>query len=319
MAPEHATRCYERENNVLEMRHILRGGCWAGPDVHTMDRITLPATSSLINVPICITPGSLPPLSMCTEDVLHLFHWSVRSILAQQGMNIEGIQMDTTPGDWLAFTKKQRPLTAHALIQNLSFRPIDIPAGTGIFRFFSDASITKRLEGRSLMSAIQTLDIQIEGLVLQKGSIEPPFFWIYAPNKPIAQSYIIGIRIPLNPEWHHYFPPSDAPTGILVDSESFIDTRPRIAALLTPVPDNIDRDIFWLGQTPPVHLTQKVAGILSKRPSNNSQPTGLHTSSRYIEPLRTQFPIVVEICGPSRPNLRPTHVSMYFVQAHTAL
>lgn len=276
-------------------------------DIATTKDITLPPTRDYDSGPFGLS-HTLVPITLNKQHFPNLdyppdllIEPSTRSRAAQIGIHVEHINF---PGDsggqvppevWQKISNGES-VVAQAYVINYAPHPIQIPAGTSLFRNFCRIS-GARLEEDSLIKALQDGRIRIDGTQGED--------WEWCLWKNYQR--IIGIHMKLDPEKRWYFPESDEPIRFPAGP----NFRATIEAMMEPMPGTIDRKIFWVGQTKTaLHLSKGIDAVVSDgaqigHPAFDPDPEmlGLHTRSPLLDGGRTDWPIKVEEVGiPSSTN-----------------
>lgn len=295
----------------------VEGKFWKGPDVVTAEDVTIYRHT---NIPIIITPKSLPPLHGLSPEALNgVVRASVRSRYAQLGIDLHddiGGQIaqqivrdnyQTVDGD----IKEQFP--AWAFTFNRCSRPIFIPKGVHLFRFFYEFA-QPMVRGKNLISLVNSEEVKVDGAY---GS---DWMWLY--NRiGSGEDNIIGMQIRIKDEGRRWIPPDPDNKPIVLDlayDSTGYDYRKRTDAMLEHIPYD-DREKLWIGETVSVNLGRRIDAILDKiavRDSNKFEieTLGLQTNSMLIEGGRTDWPIRVEVLSATTPEVIPNFVHLHFVK-----
>jgi hypothetical protein len=293
----------------------VEGKFWKGPDIVTAGDVTIYRHT---NIPIIITPESLPSLYRCQPEALRYTRTSVRSRYAQLGIDLHD-DIGGQIAQWIVENNKQtsdgriqEQFEARALTFNRCARPIFIPEGTHLFRFFYEHA-QPALRGKNLISLVNSGEIKVDG---EYGS---DWMWSYNRNGS-GEDNIIGINVCIKSEGRKWIPPGDNKPIVLdlaYDATGY-DYRKRIDVILEPIPyDNKEK--LWIGETVPVNLGGRIEAILSKIVVRDTskfeiETLGLQTNSMLIEGGKTDWPIRVEVLSATTPEVIPNFAHLHFVK-----
>lgn len=298
-----------------QLSHNVEGKFWKGPDLVT----TVPVTIyDHAHVPFLVTPQSLPPLRGLPPEALRYVHASVRSRYAQTGLDVYEAatqqvaraimdnRMQNIYGDIT------REAEVDILIFNHCARPIHLPEGSEVFRFYYELA-RPAIYGEELVQMVQDREIQIEG------KYGADWVWAHSDPRLGGRRDIAGIYVRIKDEDRRWIPPHPEDEPIVVDQESRLhDFRDKIGQLLEPIPGD-DRQILWIGETIPVTLDASVEAILDKAVIQDIHKItlknfGVQINSRLIDGERTNWEIRVEVLSPTSRLLIPNFVLLYFIR-----
>ena len=291
----------------------VEGKFWKGPDIVTSQDVTVYRHT---NVPIIITPDSVPPLFGLPPEALSYAKTSVRSRYAQAGIDLHD-DIGGQIAQWIVENHKQtldggihEQFETRAFVFNRCARPIFIQKGTKLFRFFYEFSKSSP-RGKDLISLVESGEIKIDG---KYGSD-----WMWSYNQiGSGEENIVGISIRIKSEGRKWIPPHPDNQPIIVGEEEG-NYRKKIDTLLVPVPQD-KREKLWIGETVSVSLGKSLEAILDKavlkNPKNITLETlGLQTNSRLIDGGKTKWPIRVEVLSSTTPEDMPNFVYLHFIKS----
>lgn len=303
----------ERFGLIDQLSLNVEGKFWKGPDLVT----TKPATVyDHAVVPFLVTPKSLPSLRGLPPEALHYVRESVRSRYAQVGIDVYEAatqqvahcimdnRMQNQYGD---ITKEAE---VGILVFNHCARPIHLPEGSEVFRFYYDLA-RPAIFGQELLRMVS------EGKIDVEGEYGVDWAWSHSDSILGRERDITGIYVRIKDEGRRWIPPHPENEPIVVDESIYIhDFRDKIGQLLEPIPGD-DRQILWIGETIPVTLDQSVEAILDKAVIQDIRKAtldnfGVQINSRLIDGGRTNWGIRVEVLSPTSKEKIPHYVHLYF-------
>lgn len=294
----------------------VEGKFWKGPDIVTAEDVTI---NSVTNVPIIITPESLPSLEGLPPEALNgVVRASLRSRYAQLGIDLHD-DIGGQIAQWITRNSYQttsgaikEQFEARALTYNRGTRLIFIPKGSHLFRFFYEFA-QPMIRGKNLTSLVDSGEIKVDGTY---GSD-----WMWHNQTGSGEDNIMGIDIRIKSEGRRWIPPNPDNKPIILDlayDSTEYDYRKRIDTMLEPIPDD-NREKLWIGETVPVNLGRRIEAILDKivvRDNNKFEieTLGLQTNSHLIDGGKTHWPIRVEVLSATTPGVIPNYVNLHFVK-----
>lgn len=270
---------------------IARGvedGMWKGADIKTAAPVLIPAEGSEL-VPFFLKNGNLPLL-----PGLDGVYPSVRSRFAQLGLNINKRAIPS------GFSVTEVVMT------NYGARAVAIGADVGVFRLFS-YSRERLLRGSDLIGLVDRKNIKIEG---QEG-IE----WEWQRDN---DGIPIGMYAVIRPDSMRYIPSDPNLTPVAVE-ESIHDYRAAIDVYLQPAP-RTNQSIFWIAETPKLTLPSLIDAVLDRivvvfDSTGKAVATKCRQiNSRLIDGGKTNWPLRVEILGPTTSVDPLAYVGLSFIQ-----
>jgi hypothetical protein len=291
----------------------VEGKFWKGPDIVTASDVTIYRHT---NIPIVITPNSLPPLHGLPPEALNgVVRASVRSRYAQLGIDLHD-DIGGQIAQWIVENGYQtmsgcieQEFEARAFAFNRCARPIFIPKGSHLFRFFYEFA-RPAVRGKDLISLIKSEEIKIDG--------KQDYDWMWSYNRiGSGEENIIGINIRIKSEGRKWISPHPTNEPIIIKEQEG-DYREEIDELLVPIPQDKNEKL-WIGETTPVSLGQSIEAILGRVVVRDSaifeiETLGLQTSSRLIDGGKTNWPIRVEVLSATTPEVIPNYVHLHFVK-----
>lgn len=293
----------------------VEGKFWKGADIVTAEDVTVYRHT---NVPIVITPDSVPPLFGLPPEALSYAKTSVRSRYAQLGVDLHD-DIGGQIAQWIVENDKQtldggihEQLNTKAFVFNRCARPISIPKGVHLFRFFYEFA-QPMVRGKDLVSLVKAGEIEVDGRYR--------FDWLWAYNeRGKGIDNIVGMQIRIKDEGRRWIPPDPDNKPIVLDlayDTTGYDYRGKIDAMLEPIPYDTEEKL-WIGETVPVNLGKRIEAILDKIVVSDSskfeiETLGLQTNSRLIDGDRTRWPIRVEVLSATAKEVIPNYVHLHFV------
>lgn len=291
---------------------------WKGPDLVTLEDVIV---YRYTNVPIVVAPNSLPPLHGLPPEVLSgVVRASVRSRYAQLGINLHDdiggqIAQRIVENDKQALDGSiKEQFEARALTFNHCARPIFIPRGAHLFRFFYEF-VQSMVRGKDLISLVESGEIKVNG------TYGFDWTWSYSEKGKDTENNIVGMQIRIKTEGRRWIPPDLDNKPLVLDlayDPTGYDYRKRIDTMLEPIPYD-EREKLWVGETVPINLGPSVEAILDKVVVRDIEgfdieTLGLQTNSRLIDGGKTHWPIRVEVLSATTPERIPHYVHLHFLK-----
>lgn len=297
---------------------------WKGTDILLMEDVILEPSSGYedwMPVSIKVTRDNLPPLEGLFRDDLSLLSGSLRSRLAQSGVDLhelpgnilaQGIRQTAYTGFYaehpinfhegaalnfpdlsaLCYANGYRdlveifnePVNDVAFVANRSARPVRLDKGMGLFRFFTP--LAPAVCGKGLVSLIEDGEICIDG---EKG-----IDWDVARNRSGLET---GVMVRIEPQSERWISDGD---DVVYVSDTEQNYRSILSAMMAPLPD--DRQVLCIGETPRTKLSDRVEGVIYKATSPNITGQGwlsgvnIHTNSHLID-AGSDWRIRTEVLG----------------------
>jgi len=242
------------------------GPVWIGADIPISKR-TVIAPGVLQEVCLLLHRSHLPPIPI-TRGTLHILNWSVRSFLAQSGIEPLFYQINLSAKK-LAALRDGKTVPVPIQVRNYGMRAVELEGN--IMRFFL-MDDSKRLRGEELRSAVST-DFIIEGtegidwnfLGVEMDDEMKRLGWDYDGEKD-------ALSIQLNLNKHtYYIPPNNEPVRI--------KSRQELTTVLVEVPSGIHLP-FSIGETCTVRLSEHIYGVI---PTTGYDGGGRHIRSPLID------------------------------------
>ena len=292
------------------LSYNTEGKFWKGPDVVTSKDVLL---NRHADVPVIITRDSLPSLSGLPPEALRNVRVSIRSRYAQLGIDINeaaGEQIAQSiiqDGHQAMDGTLKGQFETPVLLFNLCARPVSIPKGTHLFRFFFE-SIQPIVSGENLISLIDAGEIKVGG----ESGLD--WVWSYKNKSEHTENNIVGIYMRIKPEGRRWIPPHVSDDPISINNEG--DYREKIDALLRPIPQNY-KEILWIGETESITLGKSVDVVLDSFVRQNIyslyvKGLGIQINSRLIDGDKTHWPIRVEVLSRTSVDRIPNYVHLSF-------
>lgn len=316
---------------------------WKGPDFETLENSTI-LPRKIGRLFVSVRPQNLPSYSQhpFTSGVCI----STRSRYAQLGLEVcdfneflkirvisqktdmyemdifekkeeiapsyEGILMDLLKtemrsryGD-VSPLRTRNPQEFRIEVKNHSTRPIIIPPGSRLFRFYS--LYGSKILNQELVSSVESGGIKIDGRFGED--------WMWSLKRKGDREKIDGIIVRIKDENRRWIPPDPDNTPLSISDEG--DYRGGLENFLEPIPQT-DEKILWIGETPKITIRSSLDALVDwmvfqdKNGWNESSniKCGTHINS-YIIDGGTDWPVRVEVVSPTTPEKMPNFVLLRF-------
>jgi hypothetical protein len=272
--PEHIQNAINHMAAIEKLKKL--GDVWVGPDIQIESKLVIPprpGTNSLevaTKANIVVNIRNFPSMKI-SKGLLSSLSWSVRSFLAQSGIEIIFSPHDTTDEMIDDLNEGIISVPIPVLIINHGMRAVELDGNVMRFFWANDAS---RLRGEDLRKVIGS-ELVIEGREGKDWSVEDAFYddaEMRELNKDYAEGQR-GVCIKLNLKKEKFYtPPSEDPLKI--------KSRKELSGVLRKVPFGIDIP-FSIGETPKVKLSKDILAVINTGVGDNGKR---HIFSPLIDP-----------------------------------
>lgn len=232
------------------------GNFWIGPDVSLEKKITIPPLGLVTDVNLKINKSDFPEVDI-NRDSISFLNWSVRSCLAQSGIEIRFNGITLLNDTFKRINEGESVLMPVDIINN-SKRPIELEGK--VMRFFW-TNESKRLRGDQLHETLSA-DLSIEG---QEGRE-----WSFRSTD--SESGAIDSSVILSLKGKFYIPESKE---ILK-----INNKNELNTVLKEIPENFNME-FCIGETTKVKLGKDIICVINTGINEQGQS---HIHSPLIDP-----------------------------------
>ena len=249
--PKYLTNIILKESGREEMEKL--GNFWIGPDV-ALDRKIIVPPGLAKEVRLAVSKKDLPPVKI-HRGILSVMQWSVRSCLAQSGIDVIFHHGDL-PDEAIVNLDAGRDIVLPVSVINHSGRPVELEGG--LMRFFW-VNNRNRLTGESLRNIIGK-ELIIEG--------EEGRDWQLGDA-----SQVKGVCVVLPVEGKFYIPPSDEVLRV--------KSKKDLPNILKDLPEKGKQAYFTVGETAKVKLGNDIVAVLW---AGGYDQQGRHIYSPLIDP-----------------------------------
>jgi hypothetical protein len=270
--PDDIKNLNEGQDGLERLREL--GNVWKGGDV-ALEGVRVIQPDELIqDAKIVINKNNLPPIKI-DRGVLGQLKWSVRSFLAQSGVDITFHKGNVTD-EMLKEIEEGKDAHVPVNIYNYGERAVEIEGK--VFRFFYTWN---RLRGDELREILDK-ELIIEGEEGKDWFVGDTEWDTRKPDQqfPSPKGEEICIVVPLS-KMKYYIPYSPEPIKPR-------DNKNRLKDILEPVPEGMKLD-FQIGETPHIKLSENLTAVIP----THSYGGAHHIHSPLIDggsdwPIRTE-------------------------------
>ena len=255
------------------------GNVWMGPDVNVEGVTVIQPGEVNRNLKILISKENLPPVPI-NQGTLSLLKWSVRSFLAQSGVDIRFHEAELSQ-EMINTIESGGEVAFPVEFENFGQRAVEVEGKVMRFFWVNDQN---RLQGDELREIIGT------GLIIDGEEGKDWFLgdadWDLKDTEehfPGTQRKKVCVVVRLSKN-KFYIPPSSEPLRVR-------DNKGRLAGILQPIPEGANLK-FQIGETPHIHLSENITAVIPTTPSEQ----GHHIHSPLIDP-GTDWSIRTETVG----------------------
>lgn len=226
------------------------GTFWVGQDISINKKEIIYPRGVTDEVSIILNKDNLPPVDI-NRSSLNLLNWSVRSFLAQSGIEPVFSQHTLSDKD-IEDLKNGKNISVPILLINYGLRSVEVDGA--LMRFFW-ADDSKRMRGGELRSVIGN-DLVIEGEEgkdWQVGNADLDQDMEYLKTEYQGSLEDLCIKLPLNDK-KFYIPSNSEPVSI--------KSRKDLPSVLEEIPEGLNLD-FKIGETTKVKLSENIIAVIN--------------------------------------------------------
>lgn len=268
------------------------------------DTVILPGHTKAVRV--ALSPENLPILYQVPISALDFLKKSVKSRCAQRGLSVgdttgTGYHMYTDEKDF-EYSEELNAYIAKVWVENHSLRPTSLKQGTGLYRYYY-LNESNRLQGQSLIRAVNTGDISIEGNS-----------WGYVgATDDFGEFNLTGLYIDIDPTTFRAVDPFNLKPIEVPNSAPNFGRAEIDMHLRKPLP--LPTRQLLIGETPHMTLARDVnieinPATLTSNKKVEHPFAGRHINSWLLDGGVTDHPVRVEILDFTSPTVNPHRVYM---------
>ena len=239
----------EHSNAVEQLKQL--GTFWIGPDIQLAEKVVVPPKGGVVTgVPVLVSKEQLPKMDI-TRGSFDSLQWSVRSFLAQSGIDPIFHQQDLSD-EMIKKLHDGETVAMPITIINHGERAVEIEGAFMRFYFADDA---RRLRGDDLKSIIGT-ELVLEGEEGKDwkiGGLDLSDDLSYLKKEYEGEHDAVCIKLPLS-EVKLYIPENPEPLRI--------KSRKELYEIQEKIPEGIDLK-FTIGETTKVKLGENIIGVIN--------------------------------------------------------
>jgi hypothetical protein len=250
-SPDNINRLKERQTSVEQLQQL--GSVWLGPDIAIEKAIVVqPGQFLLKGANIILNKKDLPAIDL-TKGAFGSLEWSMRSFLAQCGIEIN-FHRDVLTENMFKDINEGKDVAVPIDIKNYGQRAVELEGNVMRFYFVNDAN---RLRGEEIVNTIKSGEFFIDG---KEG--EDWYIGGYDPEDKFATTEErskegLCVVVRLTPEKFN-IPYSSEP----IKRDESMKIRDQLSALLVKMPDG-QRSNFEIGETPRIKLGPNVVAVIN--------------------------------------------------------
>lgn len=287
---------FERFNRLpSELEEKLDGKIWKSPDFSIATEVILQPGRTQ-NIPVIV-----PSLDPFTPRVLSYGEFSVRSRYAQFGIDILHSAAKLI-GETQEVVKAE--LMVSVPIRNHSARPVNLPEGTRLFRFFMTPA-NASLDREKLLEMVENGKVRVGG---ERGRD-----WEVLFTEKIGKLWL-----KLDPYKILWMPPHPDSTPITIPDQPGIDYRTLVDGFLEAGPIS-EKTIHWVGETvSQLGLNSEVSAIIDRIPLGRDALLAHgseHINSLLLDGGSPEWPIRTELLSSTSPGKIPEYILLRFLKS----
>jgi len=288
------------------LQYSPEGRVWKGPDIATAEPVLIESFKSA-EVPVLITPDSLPPLDELSPSRNGL-GVSTRSRLAQLGIEVNNFPTESKK-ELMIVKKSSSSVVVPITVTNHCQRPISLAEGVKIARFYYERTGSS-VVGENLKAIFREERLRVDG--------EMGNDWKFSHKDNDVKGIVDGVFLRVRDKGRRWIVPSKDPINITEQTLEGTEYRKAIDPLFKTIPDlATNQTILWIGETPQVILDEGWEIIMDKRTyklkgNRMMENQGVQINSRLLDGGKTNWPIRVEILSATK-NM-PDFVRVRFVK-----
>jgi len=250
---EHIKNLHNREIAHKQLEAL--GNVWIGRDISLEKKIIIQPLALVRNVPLIVNKLDFPEVDI-TRGALGSLNWSVRSFLAQSGIEIKFHRSNITEGMIRDINDGIISVAIPVDIQNHVNRPVELEGRVMRFFWVNDF---KRLRHEELREALKS-ELKIEGEEGKDWSfgdidLEPgEEFWDVKVADGVDPKKLkdVCIKLPLREKF--YIPESIEPLSV--------KSKKDLPGILKEIPDGLEEN-FKIGETVKVKLGENIIAVIN--------------------------------------------------------
>jgi hypothetical protein len=263
--PEHLMNMHNHKNAVEHLKEL--DTFWIGPDVYLKEKVIVPPLGEMVESNLLISKNQLPDMDI-NRGSLQSLQWSVRSVLAQSGIETLFSPHDLSD-EMVQKLSRGEEVAVPIKIINHGERPIEIDGACMRFFWVDDS---KRLRGEDLKSIIgNELVLEgEEGKDWSLGGLNLDPDQEYLKHAYTGEMDTVCVKLPLT-NTKLYIPAADEPLRI--------KSKKELPEVLREIPSNLTLN-FKIGETTRVALGPHIVGVIN----TGAYDEGRHIRSPLIDP-----------------------------------
>lgn len=290
---------FENEDNMKEVIEesamIERGykkleeieGFWSGSDIKMKNKETISPNSS-IETKLILNKDNFPSSIDLDWGVFRCLNFSTRSFLAQAGIEVV---FDSDALSYEDFEKinKGEDVYASVRINNYGLSPIEV-SGDVVRLFWANEK--NRLRGDELREVLSSGEVEVEGKEGEDWFLGDVGYDLDEEDEKWMEKNMRNEEFAKNSKDAMIVFPAKKIMYIPQNNEVLkIDSKADLENALEPVPDNVKNLDLRVAETPIIHLSDNVCGVINTGSYNNGKR---HIKSPLVDsgfegPIRSEL------------------------------
>ena len=248
--PEDLRHFQEHQRAASQLEKV--GNVWISPDISIENPVVVGPGQYIQNVKIILNKTNLPPDIDITRGAMGLLSFSVRSFLAQSGIEIRFFS-NSFSDIMQKEIKEGKDVLVPVEITNHGQRAVALDGNVMRFFWVNDK---KRLRGQELVKSIESGEFSVEGKLGED--------WFLCGYKD-DDRFVVGVEnvdkglgVALRLEDQKFYIPPD-PEPVRIDNTR---SRKDLSNFLQRVPKGTELD-FEIGETPEIRLGPNIVAVIN--------------------------------------------------------
>jgi len=274
--PDNIRQMQEKQIAYKQLEKL--GNVWVSPDIAIEKPVIVQPGEFKQGANIILNKRDLPVMDI-TRGAAGALNWSVRSFLAQSGIEIR-FHCSSLTDNVLKYINEGKSVSVPVDIINYGQRAVELNGNAMRFFWVNDRN---RLRGKDLVNIIKSGEFSVEGIEGEDwylgGSEQDEKFT--TNGKDSDKGLCVVIR--LKPK-KYYVPYSSEP----IKRDESIKIREQLSTILAEMPEG-QRSDFEIGETPKMKLSSSIVGVINM----GAEAGQRHINSPFIDagsdwPIRTE-------------------------------
>jgi hypothetical protein len=272
--PDNIKQLLEKQRAYAQLEKL--GNVWTSPDIAIEKPVIVQPGEFKQGANLILNKKDLPKIDI-NRGAMNALNWSVRSFLAQSGIEIRFHGGSLTDG-MLKDINEGKSIPVPVSIENFGQRAVELNGNA--MRFFW---VKDRLHGKELVDVIKSGEFAVEGVEGKDwylgGSEQDEK--LTTTGKDSDKGLCVVVRLK---QKKYYVPYSAEP----IKRDESVKIREQLSTILAEIPEG-QRFNFEIGETPRMKLSSNIVGVINM----GAEAGQRHINSPFIDagsdwPIRTE-------------------------------